>query len=328
MTAFPSCYHPRVPDAVDALDATEAVKAEAQPATGPRGWRDNLGLYFKGAAIGSSDLVPGFSGGTMALVLGVYQPLLDAVSGLTRASFWRELTRGRFGAALHSVDSSLLLLIAAGLFSAIVLLSPLVSYLLGRFPTLVAAFFFGLVLASTVVAARRVRRWSTLPVLLFLLGAVGAFVLVGLTPTQTPGGTLFLLLAGALAVCALVLPGLSGAFVLVLLGKYDVALAAVTAFDLSVIAPLGFGAAIGLLSFARLLAFLLRHHHDVILALLTGFIFGSLRKVWPYLQPSGAPTWPWGALDSNVWLVTMLVLVGCGAVLLLEREGAARPTSS
>lgn len=287
-----------------------------------------MGLYFKGAAIGSSDLVPGFSGGTMALVLGVYQRLLEAIGGFTRAAFWRELARGRFGAALRSVDGSFLLLLAAGLFSAILLLSPLVSYLLNRFPTLVAAFFFGLVLASTIVAGRRVRRWGAWPMFLAFLGAVGAFVLVGLTPSQTPNSVSFLLLAGALAVCALVLPGLSGAFVLVLLGKYDVALAAVTTLDLTVILPLGFGAVIGLLSFARLLAYLLRRHHDVILALLTGFIFGSLRKVWPYLQPSGAPAWPWGVLDSNVWLVTVLVLAGCGAVLLLEREGAARPTSS
>ncbi len=325
MTVLTACYHPRVPDAIDAV---ETVPDDSQPATAARGWRGNLALYLKGAAIGSSDLVPGFSGGTMALVLGVYQPLLTAIGSFTRAAFWRELIRGRFGAALGSVDGKFLLLIAAGLFSAILLLSPLVSHLLGRYPTLVAAFFFGLVLASTVVAGRRVRRWSPLALLLVLLGAVGAFVLVGLTPSQTPSGPLFLLLSGALAVCALVLPGLSGAFVLVLLGKYDVALAAVTALDLSVILPLGLGAVIGLLSFARLLAYLLRHHHDVILALLTGFIFGSLRKVWPYLQPDGAATWPWGALDSNVWLVTLLVVIGSAAVLMLERGGAAQTTSS
>lgn len=312
----------------DAADAVDNLGAKARSASGSRGWRVALELYLKGAAIGSSDLVPGFSGGTMALVLGVYQPLLDAIGGFTRSAFWRQLARGNLRAALASVNAAFLLLLAAGLISALLLLSPLVSFLLKQFPTLVAAFFFGLVLASTLVAGRRVRRWGALPALLTLLGAVGAFVLVGLTPAQTPGGAPFLVLAGALAVCALVLPGLSGAFVLVLIGKYDVALAAVSTLDFSVLVPLGLGAAIGLLSFARLLVFMLRHHHDAILALLTGFIFGSLRKVWPYLSPGATPTWPWSALDSNAWLVTALVLLGCFAVIFLERTGAAKERSS
>lgn len=332
-----------MPDAVDAAEATrssdlsepalttppeEFASEKSGLGAAPSNWREAIGLYLRGAAIGGSDLVPGFSGGTMALVLGIYQRLLESVGAFSRAEFWRELVRGRFGAAFRSVDGAFLLLVAAGLFSAIRLLSPLVSYLLSHFPTLVAAFFFGLVLASTAVAGRRVGRWSAVTTMLVATGAVGAFVLVGLTPAQISSGFWFLLIAGAVAVCALVLPGLSGAFVLVLLGKYDVALQAVVKLDLSVILPLGLGAVVGLLSFARLLAYLLRHHHDKVMALLTGFILGSLRKVWPYLQPGGAPTWPWGVLDSNVWLVTVVVLAGCAAVLLLERGGAARASSS
>ncbi len=209
--------------------------------------------------------------------------------------------------------------------TAILLLAPLATHLLANFPLHVAAFFFGLVLASAVVAGGLVKRWRAREVGFVAVGAVGAFLLVGLAPTETPSGAWFLVLAGAIAVCALVLPGLSGSFVLVLLSKYDVALAAVAARDLGVIAPLFLGGVIGILSIARLLSYLLKRYHDPMMALLTGFVVGSLRKVWPYTEADAVtPAWPWLSAGPNPWGLALLIALGVAAVLLLDWAGKKR----
>ncbi len=285
-------------------------------------------LYLKGLAVGVSDLVPGFSGGTMALVIGIYPEIMAAISSFSDKRFLSALRRGRLREAFRLCHGPFLLTLGAGMVTAIVLLAPLATFLLRHYPVQVAAFFFGLVLASTRVAGGLIRRWSPAVYLLLAVGAVGAFVLVGLAPTETPAGALFLMLAGAIAVCALVLPGLSGSFMLVLMSKYDVALAAVAARDLTVIAPLMLGGVIGILSFARMMSYLLKRYHDPLLALLTGFILGSLRKVWPYTAADGVTgTWPWLATGPNPWGLALLIVGGVAAVLLLERAGRSRRAS-
>lgn len=289
---------------------------------GRRGAIATLLLYAKGLAVGVSDLVPGFSGGTMALVVGIYPEIISAISSFSDPAFLRALRSGRLKEAFRLCHGAFILTLGLGMLTAIALLAPLATYLLTHYPLHVAAFFFGLVLASAIVAGGLVERWGAAQLALLALGAVGAFVLVGLTPTETPDGALFLMLAGALAVCALVLPGLSGSFMLVLLSKYDVALAAVTARDFGVILPLLLGGVIGILSFARAMSFLLRRYHDSMLALLTGFVIGSLRKVWPFVAGDGVtPAWPWAAAGPNPWVLTLLLAAGVVAVLALERAG-------
>lgn len=291
----------------------------------PRGFVASLLLYVKGLAVGVSDLVPGFSGGTMALVVGIYQEIIAAISSFSDKRFLTALRSGKLREAFRLAHGPFLLTLGAGMVTAIVLLAPLATFLLTNHPLHVAAFFFGLVLASALVAGGLVKRWGVLEFVLLPVGAVGAFVLVGLAPTQTPDGALFLMLAGAIAVCALVLPGLSGSFMLVLLSKYDVALAAVTARDFGIILPLMLGGVIGILTFARLMSHLLRRYHDPMLALLTGFVVGSLRKVWPYTQADGlSPAWPWLAGGPNPWVLALLIVAGLFAVLLLDRAGKRR----
>lgn len=288
----------------------------------PRGLLATALLYVKGLAVGVSDLVPGFSGGTMALVVGIYPEVIAAISSFSDRRFLGALRRGRLREAFRLGHGAFILTLGAGMLTAIVLLAPLAGYLLTNYPLQVAAFFFGLVLASAVVAGGLVRRWGRLEYILLPIGAVGAYVLVGLAPTETPDGALFLMLAGAIAVCALVLPGFSGSFMLVLLSKYDVALAAVTARDFTVIVPLMVGGVIGILSFARVMSLLLKRYHDPMLALLTGFVVGSLRKVWPYVEADGITgTWPWLATGPNGWGLLMLMVAGVLAVLALERAG-------
>ncbi|MFO7545056.1 MAG: DUF368 domain-containing protein [Trueperaceae bacterium] len=287
--------------------------------------RGPVGLLLRGMAIGTSDLIPGVSGGTMALILGIYQELILTLGTLTRPAFVTALLRGAWRRAYRLANGRFLLLLGAGILTAIGALSPVLHHLLEHYPQHVAGFFFGLVAASTVLVGGRVRRWSVLAVVAFVVGAVGAFVLVGATPAQTPTTSLTLVLSGMLAICALVLPGVSGAFVLVLLGKYDTMLAAVSRLDLATIVPFGIGAAVGLLSFARVLSYLLRHHHDVTLAVLTGFLLGSLRKVWPFVDAAGSATLPWSTGSSGVAIAAAaLALTGVALVAALERVGRAR----
>lgn len=309
------------------------VPGGASPEPGGAAWQAGLRrtplrtvlLYLKGLAVGVSDLVPGFSGGTMALIVGVYPEVMAAISSFSDKAFLSALRRGRLRAAFRLCHGPFLLTLGAGMLTAIVLLAPLATFLLRDYPVQVAAFFFGLVLASARVAGGLVRSWRPGRYALLVLGAVGAFVLVGLAPTETPGGPLFLTLSGAIAVCALVLPGLSGSFVLVLLSKYDVALAAVAARDLAVLAPLLLGGVIGILSFAKVMSYLLRRYPDALLALLTGFILGSLRKVWPYTAADGvSAAWPWAATGPNAWGLALLIAAGVAAVLALELAGKLR----
>lgn len=317
-------HAPNQPPQAAAATAGRAPKrglsSTMQP--GSRGVLATLLLYAKGLAVGVSDLVPGFSGGTMALVVGIYSEVISAISSFSDPAFLRALKGGRLREAFRLCHGPFLLTLGLGMVTAIVLLAPLATYLLSNYPLQVAAFFFGLVLASALVAGGLVTRWSVLEYLLLPVGAVGAFVIVGLAPTETPDGALFLMLAGAIAVCALVLPGLSGSFMLVLLSKYDVALAAVTARDFGVIVPLLVGGVIGILSFARVMSYLLKRYHDPMLALLTGFVIGSLRKVWPFVEADGVTAaWPWTAVGPAPWGLALLIVAGVLAVLTLDRAG-------
>jgi putative membrane protein len=172
----------------------------------------------------------------------------------------------------------------AGMVIAVLTFAPGIEWMLVNQPVLIWSFFFGLVLASVVVVAQRVSRWSLLLGTGLLAGTVFAYFLVGMVPLQTPTAWWFLMLSGALAICAMILPGISGSFILLLLGKYQFFVAAVNQRELMPIIWAGIGAAAGLVSFAQLLSWLFRRYHDLTVAVLTGFMLGSLRKVWPWKE--------------------------------------------
>jgi putative membrane protein len=279
-------------------------------------------------AMGAADIVPGVSGGTMALILGIYEHLIDSLRSLARRPFLSSLVQGRLAQAFSAVDGFFLLALAAGILTSVLSLSRLLTGWLEARPVFVHAFFFGLILASVFLVARRIRRLSAARWALFLLGATAAYLLVGLTPAQTPEAPWFLFLSGALAVTALLLPGISGAFVLVLLGKYAYVLGAITRGDLAALASVAAGAAVGLLSFAQVLGWLFRRYHDSTLALLSGVMLGSLRKVWPWQsEQQGAtvnlapPAETWSSVDGAGWAL-LLAALGALLVTLLDRTGA------
>ena len=243
-----------------------------------------LGVLIRGFCMGSADVVPGVSGGTMAFILGIYEELIESIRMVARPPFLRALLGFRIGEALRLINFPFLVAIFAGIVLAVLTLAPGIEWMLVNQPVLIWSFFFGLVLASVLSVSKRVKQWNVGLVIALALGTIGAFIIVGLVPVQTPEAWWFFFISGAIAICAMILPGISGSFILVLLGKYQFFVSAVNQRDLVPLFWAGLGAAVGIVSFAQLLSWLFRRYHDVTVAVLTGFMLGSLRKVWPWKQ--------------------------------------------
>ncbi len=247
-----------------------------------KSFMDYIILLLQGIAIGAANAVPGVSGGTMALIFGIYEELIASIKTLGDKQLWQALWQLRFNEAVRYLNWPFLLPLTCGALAAIVLLAQVLEYFLEQQASLVWSFFFGLIAASVFSVGARVQKWHLSTLITVLLGAVITFSLVGVALTQTPENIIFLFIAGALAACAFVLPGISGALILVLLGKYEFIINAVTQKDILSLLILTLGGLIGLISFAKFLSWLFKNYHEFTIALLTGFILGSLRKVWPW----------------------------------------------
>lgn len=239
-------------------------------------------LYAKGMAMGAVDVVPGFSGGTVALITGIYDRLLGAFSAMPQALM--HLLRGRLVDAWRSCDASFVLVVLLGILTSIFTLARFISYLMHAHPVLLWSFFFGLVLVSVYLVGREVVLWSLPRLVNFALGLALAVWITTAAPLQLQADTLTLFFAGAIAISAMILPGISGSFILVLLGLYPVVLGAVKNFDLGILAVFSAGCLLGLLSFSRLLSWMLVRVRDMTMAFLAGLMLGSLGKVWPWKQ--------------------------------------------
>ena len=283
---------------------------------------DYLLLGAKGFAMGSVDLIPGVSGGTIAFITGIYEELIESLRTLSQPSFLKALIRLRLREVLAQLNWRFLLTLALGLVTALFTLAQGIAYLLAHHPVLVWSFFFGLIVASVITVSRRVERWQAGLWAALLVGLVGAYLLVGLIPTVTPDTLPFIFFSGFIAICAMILPGISGAFLLVLLGKYEFMLLALNQRDWLIIGVFALGALLGMASFARLLGWLLRRYHDLMIALLTGVMLGSLRRIWPFKDAEAENIIPVlftpVGLDLNVIYAGLLALSGVALVLLLE----------
>ncbi len=261
----------------------------------------------------------------MAFILGIYDELIEAIHAIDMRLI-KNLLSLRWKEALATFPWQFLLALGLGIVSAVLSLSNGLHWALETHPSLVWAFFFGLILASIFVVRKRVRHWSFVNIAAAGLAAVLAYLLVGLSPEETPHTPLLLFLSGAIAICAMILPGVSGAFLLVLLGQYRYILGVIVRVDILTIALVGMGAVVGLVSFVRLLRWLLRTNHDLTVAILTGFMLGSLRKVWPWKnmhEVAGIPVEEVNfiptSLTTEVGLALGLILAGVAAVMTLER---------
>lgn len=240
-------------------------------------------LMLKGCAMGMADVVPGVSGGTIAFISGIYGELIDSIRKFDVTAL-RLLCKFRIGEFWRHINGKFLFSVLLGIGIAIFSLARLMDYLLKNHPIEVWAFFFGLIVASIIWIAREVEQWNWQSLIGLLVGAALAYWITVASPTQTPNDWWFIMLSGAIAICAMILPGISGAFILLLLGKYQFIIQAVGELKIGILALFGVGVAVGIISFSHLLSWLLRRYKNVTVALLMGFMIGSLNKVWPWKE--------------------------------------------
>lgn len=233
--------------------------------------------------MGIAELVPGVSGGTIAFVAGIYEEFITSINNVNLETFKTLRTKG-LKAFWQQLNGNFLIALLLGMLISIASFSKLIKWLLEFHPIAIWSFFFGLVLASILFVAKEIRKWTPLSLFLLLLSAILAYYITTLPPSSNADSLPFLFMSGAIAICAMILPGISGAFILVLLGSYKTVIEAVDQRDFKILVTVALGCAVGLLSFARLLKWMFNHHKNSTLAVLTGFIAGSLNKIWPWKE--------------------------------------------
>lgn len=333
-TAHPAAHDHEPPtphevghDLLDAIDEepTPAPTGMIMHVVNRRPW-DYSGILGRGVLMGAADVVPGVSGGTIAFITGIYSELIYSIRMLVSPRFLRPFFALHWGEAFRIANLWFLVALLSGIGLAVVTLAPGIEWMLEHQPVLIWSFFFGLVAASVLTVRDYIPRWTSSLVLLTVAGAIFAWWLVGLVPVATPLTWWFLLLSGAIAVCAMILPGISGSFILLLLGQYDNAIQAVNERDFATLFWLAVGCFIGIVTFAQVLNWLFKRYHDITVAVLIGFMVGSLRKVWPWKVEEGdtvtnvlPPLTIDGAFNTEVALALGAMALGLGSVLLIER---------
>ena len=270
--------------------------------------------------MGAANVIPGVSGGTMALILGIYEELINAIRSIN-LKFLRLIAVFNIKQALASVSWLFLLPVGLGVLLATFSLAEVLSWLLGRYPVVVWSFFFGLILSSVITVSRVIKQWRVPVIIAIAVGTITAYFLFGVIPVRTPNAPWFIFISGFIAICAMILPGISGAYMLVLLGKYHYILEALNNKDLFTLFIIGAGAFIGLISFAQILGRLLQRYHDVTMAILIGLMCGSLRKIWPWKETittfidSHGKEIP--CLQNNIIPSSFTLEVGCALLFMV-----------
>ncbi|MFL0353786.1 DUF368 domain-containing protein [Xanthomarina sp. GH4-25] len=238
-------------------------------------------ITLKGIAMGAADAVPGVSGGTIALISGIYEELIFTISNVN-FSLLKTLRKDGFPAFWKQLNGSFLLALLIGILTSFVTFMRLAKYLIEQHPILIWSFFFGLIIASIFFVGKQINKWNLVSILALIIGTFIAYYITTLPSMANNSNPLFLFIAGAIAICAMILPGISGSFILVILGAYKTLSDAIYDWDFKRITIFGIGAIVGLLSFSRVLKWLFKNYHNTTLAVLTGFIIGSLNKIWPW----------------------------------------------
>ncbi len=246
-----------------------------------RSFKGYVLLSLKGLGMGAADVVPGVSGGTIAFITGIYEELIDTINQVNIGTV-QVLFKEGFKAFWKQVNGNFLVALFAGIFISIASLAKIITYLLDEHPVAIWSFFFGLVLASIPLVGKKVKAWTGSRYFGFFAGAIIAYLITDLPPVEDPGSSWYLFVSGMIAICAMILPGISGSFILLLLGSYATVLQAVNDRDVVSIGLFGLGCVVGILSFSRLLKWMFSRFHDVTVAILSGFLLGSLNKIWPW----------------------------------------------
>ena len=231
--------------------------------------------------MGAADIVPGVSGGTIAFITGIYEELLKSITSINFNTF-RLLKNKNIKSVWQKINGNFLACIFSGILLSVFALSKTITFLIRSYPVLVWSFFFGLILASSFIIGRTIKSWNFQRVITLIVGAFIAFSITRISPVENPDSMFYIFISGVIAISAMVLPGVSGSYILLLMGSYTLILKALNELNLTVVLVFSFGCLIGLLSFARLLSKLLKNYKDITIAVLTGFLIGSIDKVWPW----------------------------------------------
>jgi|TARA_B110000459_G_C16625555_1_gene505250 putative membrane protein len=299
-----------------------------------RSFRDWIGIASKGFAMGAADLVPGVSGGTVAFITGIYDELISTIAGIGLQTLKDVFTEG-VKVVWAKYNLSFLLVLGIGLFCAVALLAKSIHWLQMEYPTELRAFFFGLVLASAPILSREINTTRVRKYFQILLGVTIAVIITSLPPNVQSDSPLFLAIAGSIAICAMLLPGISGSFILLILGAYTPVISALSNLDFVRIGAFALGAGIGLLSFSRVLSRILKNHRSTAIAILTGFLLGSLHVLWPWKRPvkmlythsDGREEWLLGNIFPNFEPLSIIVIIsfiGVGAIVVTALDRFSR----
>lgn len=303
-----------------------------------KGFSNYFFLALKGIGMGAADVVPGVSGGTIAFITGIYEELVFSIKSINIKAI-QLFFSGRWRSFWKQVNGNFLLCVFTGIFISVLSLARILEYLLEHHPVLIWSFFFGLVLASSYVVSRKIDKWEY-PKIVALAGGIGiAFYITSVTPATTTGSFWFVIISGALASCAMILPGISGSFILLLLGKYEFALHAVNDRIILDLLLLGSGAVVGIVLFSNLLSWLLKKYYEITIAVLVGFMLGSLNKIWPWketletivLEGEVRPLVEKNILPSigngqdMFWMAMLMAALGMALILIIELVLTRKP---
>lgn len=296
--------------------------------------------------MGTADVIPGVSGGTIAFITGIYEELIHSIKSIDATAF-RLLFAFRISEFWERINGRFLISILAGIVTSLVSLARLMTYLLEHHPILIWSFFFGLILVSSPLILREISKWTMASAFMFVGGIIVAYLITILSPTETPTNYLFIFFCGAMAICAMILPGISGAFILLLIGKYEYMITALIKLDIPVILVFVLGCFLGVLGFSHFLNWILKNYRFPTLALLAGFMIGSLNKVWPWkevvsfrLNKDGVqvPAFdrsilPWDYLaktgqDPQIFKAILCAAVGVFLVVAIEKTAVILKTKS
>ncbi len=298
--------------------------------------KEYLVIGFKGIAMGAADVVPGVSGGTIAFISGIYEELLGSISSVN-FSLVKTLKNQGIKAAWKQVNGNFLAALLSGIFISIVSLSKIIKWLLENEPILLWSFFFGLVLASILYMGKQIEKWNLIIIILGLIGVLFGYAITISPATNTADISYgFLIFSGAIASCAMILPGISGSYILLLIGIYPVVMTAITEKNITILSAIAIGVVIGLLSFSKLLKWLFAHYKQEMLVVLTGIMLGSLNKVWPWKKIVSTYTDSHGEIkplleqsispfsfEGDAQLIWAVVMALIGFVLILFMEKLA-----
>ena len=307
--------------------------------------KDFIYNFIKGMGMGAANVIPGVSGGTIALITGIFERLINSIKSFNLTALKLFFT-GKWKAFAQHVDLKFLVAVFLGIAAAILSVAKLFKFLFENYPVYIWAFFFGLIIASIYYVGRTVNKWNLGSILFFAIGTGIAFLIAFGTPAQENHNFLYLILCGVAGTCSMILPGLSGSYVLLLMGNYEyVMIDAVNMLTTSpwegikILIPVVIGAVIGLLAFAHLLSWIFKKFHDQTVALLTGFILGSLPIIWPWknaltsVMKDGTEKvigyqWQWPAINTEFFIALVITLLGAAIIIVTEQLASKKEKHS